>query len=88
MNGGVLHAVECLDDSELADAQAGYRFFTLGAVADLLSSARRILEADEDLETYEAQLDQDYAILIADDSALYAHFERIYTARPAEFSAV
>ena len=61
MNGGIMHAVECLDASELADAESGYRFFDLGAVADLLSRARKILEADLDLESYESQLDQDYA---------------------------
>jgi len=88
MNGGVLHAVECLDDSELADAQHGYRFFSLGAVADLLSRAQRILKTGEDLETYESQLDQNYATLIPDDSALNVHFERIYTSRPSEFSGV
>lgn len=88
MNGGVLHAVECLDDSELADAQTGYRFFGLGAVSDLLTRAKGVLTADEDLETYESELDQEYATFIPDDSALCGHFERIYTARPAEFSGV
>jgi len=88
MNGGVLHAVECLSASELSDAQSGYRFFSLGAVADLLSRARAILEADRDIESYEPQLDQDYATLIPDDSTLYAQFERIYTTRPSEFTNV
>jgi hypothetical protein len=88
MNGGVLHAVECLNTSELSDAQTGYRYFSFGAVADLLSRARRVLEADRDLESYEAQLDRDYASLISDDTALYEQFERIYTTRPAEFGGI
>ena len=88
MNGGVLHAVECLSASELSAAESGYRFFSLGVVADLLSRARKILEANRDLESFEAQLDQDYETLIPDDSALYEQFERIYTTRPAEFTRV
>jgi len=88
MNGGVLHAVECLSVSELSDSQSGYRFFGLGAVADLLSRARRLFEAGQDLESYESQLDREYATLIPDDSALYEHFERAYATRPAEFSSV
>jgi hypothetical protein len=88
MNGGILHAVECLSASELSEAQSGYRFFSLGKVADFLSRARKILEADEDLDSYEVQLDQDYATLIPDDSALREHFERIHTSRPAEFTSI
>lgn len=68
MNGGVLHAVECLGALELADAESGFRFFGLGAVADLLTRARKVLEAAQDLESYEAQLDHEYATLIPDDS--------------------
>ncbi len=46
MNGGVLHAVECLSSSELSDAESGYRFFGFDSVADLVSRARRLSEAD------------------------------------------
>jgi hypothetical protein len=88
MNGGVLHAVESLSAAELAEAESGYRFFSLGAVADLLARARKIVEADQDLESYELQLDQDYAALIPDDSALYKQFQCIYITRPAEFATI
>jgi len=88
MNGGVLHAVECLADSELSDAEDGYRYFGLGAVADLLSGALKIAKSDEDLETYESQFDEDYSALIPDDSALSDQFMSIYAARPGEFSSV
>jgi hypothetical protein len=67
MNGGVLHAVGCLSASELADAESGYRFFRFDAAAYLLSRARIIREASQDLESYEQQLDRDYAALIPDD---------------------
>jgi|ERR1035441_6112455 hypothetical protein len=86
MNGGVLHAVECLNALELADAEAGYRFFGFGAVADLLSRARKIWEANKDLESYEPQLDHDYSALIPDDSSLYERFEDLHRTRSSEFA--
>lgn len=46
MNGGVLHAVECLSKPELLDAESGYRFFGFGSVADLIRRARQFSEAD------------------------------------------
>jgi hypothetical protein len=88
MNGGVLHAVECLSASELADAESGFRFFGYGAVADLLARARKIWEADQDLESYETQLDNDYAALIPDDSSLVERFEHLRKTRPSEFACV
>ena len=36
MNGGVHHALEVLTPDELKAAIAGFRYFSLGAVADLL----------------------------------------------------
>jgi len=86
MNGGVLHAVECLDASQLADAESGYRFFSFDAVADILSRARKLWEANENLESHERQLDHDYATLIPDDSSLQERFETVHRTRPSEFS--
>ena len=86
MNGGVLHAVECLSASELADAKSGYRFFGLGSVAELLSRARKIWEADQDRGSYERLLDHDYAMLIPDDSALCDRFEELHRRRPSDFA--
>jgi hypothetical protein len=88
MNGGVLHAVECLSASELADAESGYRFFGFGAAADLLARARKIWEADQDLESYEPRLDKDYAALIPDDASLVERFEHLHKTRPSEFASV
>ena len=86
MNGGVLHTVECLSPSELAEAESGYRFFSFRAVADLLSRARKIWEASQDLENCEAQLDRDYADLIPEDSCLYERFENVLRTRPSDFA--
>jgi hypothetical protein len=88
MNGGVLHAVECLTSSELSAATAGYRFFGLDPAAELLTHARRIFEMAEDLESQESVLDQLYADLIPDDSFLTERFEQHLKSRPSDFAAL
>jgi hypothetical protein len=45
MNGGVLDAVEIMDERQLAAAIAGYRFFGFDQVADLLSQTKEFLKA-------------------------------------------
>ena len=40
MNGGVLHAVELMDEAQLAAAKAGYRFFGVELVSDLFCARR------------------------------------------------
>ncbi len=86
MNGGVLHAVECLTPSEMSEAQSGYRFFGLEAVADLLSYAHRVFEADDDLESQESLLDQQYAALVPEDSSLVNRFEKHWRENPSDFA--
>lgn len=86
MNGGVLHAVECLEPRELAAAQSGYRFFDLAAVAELLSHARATLDADDDLESQESLLDSAYARLIPDDSLVVDRFQQRLATHPDDFA--
>jgi hypothetical protein len=86
MNGGVLHAVECLTPSELSDAESGYRYYGLDAAASLLSRARTILEADDNLEFHERQLDRQYADIIPEDSSLVERFEKHLELNPSEYA--
>jgi hypothetical protein len=72
----------------MAHAESGYRYSDFGAVADLLFRARKISEANLDLESYERQLDDDYAALIPDDSTLFERFESLYRTRPSEFACL
>lgn len=88
MNGGVLHAVECLSPSEIEEAASGYRFFALDAAARLLVGARRIFEAGHDLAEHEGLLDRDYQRLIPDDGWLYARFEQHRLSHPQDFAPV
>jgi hypothetical protein len=88
MNGGVLHAIECLTASELCDAEAGYCFYGLDAVTSLLSRARAIFEADGDLGENERQLDAQYADMIPSDSSLLERFEQRLKLKPSEFASL
>lgn len=88
VNGGVLHAVECLSASELSDAQAGYRVYGLDAAASLLVRAKAVFDADDDLEFHEAKLDRDYAEVIPDDSSLVARFEEHLRSHPSEYAPI
>jgi hypothetical protein len=86
MNGGVLHAVECLSASELSDAESGYRFYGLDAAASLLLRAKTNLDTDEDLEFYEGRLDGEYANIIPNDTSLNRAFERHFQDNPSDYS--
>jgi hypothetical protein len=86
MNGGVLHAVECLSAEELTDAQAGYRYFGLAEIASLVARARKLFETGDDLERHERQLDGHYADLIPSDSSLVECFEKQLQANPSDFA--
>jgi hypothetical protein len=86
MNGGVLHAVECLTDNELSNAKLGYRFYGLEGVTSLLSRAKSVFESAEDLECHEQQLDRQYADMIPTDSSLVVRFEERLKSNPSDFA--
>jgi hypothetical protein len=83
MNGGVFHAIEGLDERELANAIAGFRLFDMGKAADLLDRAR-LIPADA-RGAAEAQFDAEYARL-ANDPALDKHFRRRFDSNPEWFA--
>ena len=88
MNGGVLHAVECLTATELSDAESGYRFYGFNAAASLLSRARRIFETADDLGDHEQKLDGQYADMIPSDSTLVDCFEKHLKSSPADYAPI
>lgn len=86
MNGGVLHAVECLTAEKRSAAMAGFRFYGLDGVASLLSRARAIFEIGDDLESHEQQLDREYETMIPSDSSLAERFEQRLKTNPWDFA--
>ncbi len=88
MNGGVLHAIECLTASEMCDAEAGYGFYGFDAVPPLLFRARALFDAGIDLSEHEQKLDAQYGELIPSDAALAERFEEQLKLMPFEFASL
>ena len=85
MNSGIVQAVECLNDLEFADTQAGYRYFGFDDVASLLSATRAMLAAGDDPRPHERRLDHEYVALIRSDQTLFERFEKSWKSNPSEY---
>ena len=86
MNGGVLHAVECLSPDQLVAALDGYRHFGFESVAVLIGEAEKAIQLEQDLDTLEAVFDKQYWAQIPDDGVLVKGFERHLRENPQEYS--
>lgn len=88
MNGGVLHALECITPRDIAAAEEGYRFFDLNNVAELLNEFKSGPKDDCDLDAWESELDGRYGQLVRDDSVLFESFKRALESKPSDFAPV
>jgi hypothetical protein len=88
MNGGIVHAIECVNTAELPAIQAGYRFFDLHAVALLLIEVKNTLKNGNNVGSLENYFDIAYAELIPDDDFLVKRFEAVFKLRFSEFSPI
>jgi len=86
MNGGVLHAVECLVAEELDAACRGYAYYGFDAIPDLLRYAASIPDDDPRAEIEEARLDADYAAVIPSDETLANAFAADFEAHPDAYA--
>lgn len=86
MNGGVINAVEVMEQDEFNNAVASYQFFGLDAVSKLLMQVKKLLSKDAEIEPVEALMDSEYQKIIPDDSFLFSLFEKYYFAHPDDFS--
>lgn len=86
MNGGVFHAVDCLTPEELADAKAAFRIYGLELPVSTLDRAVTILQAKEDPEIYESELDEDYEDAIPADEFLVTAFKNHLRSNPSEYA--
>src|SRR5450830_1408470 len=66
MNGGVLHACECLSPTQLREAIVGFRFFGYAEIADLVERAEQLRSEAKDVDTLEDTLNQGYWRFIPD----------------------
>ena len=75
MNGGVLHATECLSSDQLNQAKNGYRYFGYELISDLLVEAEEAARNSQDLDDLDVDFDARYAARIPDDETLVRSFE-------------
>jgi hypothetical protein len=97
MNGGMLHAFECLKPDELEAARSGYSFFGFQEIADLIIEVGSTFdpnaiyeseEEDDTLDSLESALWQRYTRVIPDDNTLSARFKRHFLYRRSDFAAL
>jgi hypothetical protein len=86
MNGGVLHAIECIGPERLAEACDGFTYFGFSSIASDLKDASRALATDEDLDALEEQFDQRYWGYVPEDGVLLKAFEADYAAHPENYA--
>lgn len=86
MNGGVLHAVECLSPNDLAAAQSGYNYFGISGIAARIGFAQAKIPCGQDLDDLESGLDQDYSTVVVDDETLVKAFSAHLNSNAAEYS--
>ena len=80
MNGGVVHAMECLSQSELAAAIAGFNYFGI-------TGASLVFEQQpDDSEATEERLDQMYWAAVPDEEALVHAFRVRLMSTPEAFA--
>jgi hypothetical protein len=89
MNGGVLHAIECLSPDELAAAVGGYKYYGLVGILPLVAAAQDVPADDDEADELEGRLDAEYAATVADDdAALVRRFEEHYAAHPDQYAPI
>jgi hypothetical protein len=91
MNGGLPHAVEGLEAEELARAIAGYRFFGLDEVADLVADvARQAADLDpSDLDAadqLEVRSNERFYALVPDDDSVAGAFQAHFREHPEDYA--
>ena len=88
MNGGVHHALECLQPRELAAAIDGYAYFGLDDVAALLRGAASDPVLREWTDDTESVANGRYAKFVPDDDHLVNRFRVVFRERVNQFAPV
>ena len=86
MNGGVHHAIECIEPAELLAAAEGYSFFGFDDVAAFLRGAADDPVLSTWTDDTEVAADRRYAEMVPDDSHLVARFEDVFHEHGEQFA--
>jgi len=88
MNGGVHHALECMEPTELVAAIDGYSFFGLHDVADWVGSSTTDPVLASWTDETEAAANQRYEVMVPGDDRLVDLFEAVLCQRPEAFAPI
>jgi hypothetical protein len=88
MNGGVHHAIESVDATELAAAVDGYAFLGLCNVATFFRGASDDPVLSEWTEETEVTANRRYESMIPSDSSLQTRFQEVLRTRADEFAPI
>ena len=80
MNGGIVHALECLSQSQIAAAVAGFNYFGLSEAAHVFE------QLPDDTEETEERLNQQYCAVVPSDETLAHAFRVKLFAAPEAFA--
>jgi hypothetical protein len=89
MSGGLLDALESTTAQEFSAAVDGYRQFGLAAAAAVLEDVRSRVESGldaDDADDLEAEADDRYGAVIADDEVIFSAFRERLASRPQDFA--
>lgn len=81
MSGGLLDALERLNQGDVAEAVAGYRYFGLDSAASVIEAVGQELAASDPenspgtYDELETAADARYAAAVADDSTIFRAFQ-------------
>jgi hypothetical protein len=88
MNGGVHHAVQAVGKDEVQAAAAGFEYFGLRAIGEVLRRVQHDPRLREWSDATEEEANRLYWALLPDDGELVARFERRFLDKPADFAPV
>ncbi|MGO8848066.1 MAG: hypothetical protein ACLQBD_14930 [Syntrophobacteraceae bacterium] len=86
VNGGVHHALECIEPAELFAAADGYSFFGFDDVAAFFRGAADDPVLSVWTDDTEVAANRRYAEMVPDDSRLGARFEDVFRERGDQFA--
>jgi hypothetical protein len=88
MNGGVHHAVQAVSETEVQAAAAGFDYFELRAIGEVLRRVQHDPKLREWSDATEEAANRLYWAVLPDDGELIARFERRFRDKPTDFAPV
>jgi hypothetical protein len=88
MNGGVHHAVRTLSEVQIQTAAAGFEYFGLRAIGDVLRRVQHDPKLRDWSDATEEEANRLYWAALPDDGELVARFEQRFRDNPTDFGPI